>query len=571
MEQSVEPRRKRINNARERQRRRKERGAMVTPRIQVDTRTRRAFHNTVRNPWVDRGRLLVKDGLWYLRNTPVALVAAVCLVAIYVLLFVGSHLVQGRIFPNVWSFGVYIGDMTAEEAELALLKAFTSDMRIRLVDGDRTWEATTAELGLRLNTAPIIEEARNIGMAGMPFGWRVPPVVEANYITAQNYLLDLSQQAEIPPYNAGYELRGDTVVGVPGKEGRLLDAGLTLEHMTNNIVNVVERRRLDLIMQPLLPESIDPQPYIDEVQQLIQQPIQLAGYDPYTDETVSWSTSPEAFVSWLEAGETGLTLREETFVPFLDAQTASLNSDAQEQRFLEPTETMNKLREAIAELNPVVDLRVRYRPTVYEIEFGDSAYSVSRKTGIPFFLLQQSNPGRNLDVLNPGDKISLPSRDVAVPLDPVKEKRIIVDIPTQSLVAYENGVEVFNWQISTGIPSAPTAPGTYQILSHDELAYGSSYTLCGSQGCGQWTMYWFMGIYEVQPGLVNGFHGAVELPNGQYLGGGNVGQPYTFGCVMSLDSNAKLLYEWADIGTVVEILSREYPAQSELARRAFPA
>ena len=84
-------------------------------------------------------------------------------------------------------------------------------------------------------------------------------------------------------------------------------------------------------------------------------------------------------------------------------------------------------------------------------------------------------------------------------------------------------------------------------------------------------MYWFMGIYEVQPGLVNGFHGAVELPNGQYLGGGNVGQPYTFGCVMSLDSNAKLLYEWADIGTVVEILSREYPAQSELARRAFPA
>jgi hypothetical protein len=145
-----------------------------------------------------------------------------------------------------------------------------------------------------------------------------------------------------------------------------------------------------------------------------------------------------------------------------------------------------------------------------------------------------------------------------------------VDIDTQSLVAYENGQRVFSWLISTGISSAPTSPGIYQVLNHDELAMGSSYTLCGSQGCGQWKMYWFMGIYEVQPGLVNGFHGAVELPNGGYLGGGNVGEPYTFGCVMSLDANAKLLYDWAEDGTIVEIVSSEFPPQSALAQQAFP-
>jgi lipoprotein-anchoring transpeptidase ErfK/SrfK len=153
----------------------------------------------------------------------------------------------------------------------------------------------------------------------------------------------------------------------------------------------------------------------------------------------------------------------------------------------------------------------------------------------------------------------------------VPNKRIIVDIETQSLVAYENGQEVFSWRISTGIGSAPTSPGIYQILNHDPEAYGSSFTLCGAQGCGQWTMYWFMGLYEVQPGLMNGFHGAVLLPNGSYLGGGNVGSPYTFGCVMSLDSNAKLLYDWADEGTPVEIISREFAPRSELGRRAFSA
>jgi len=78
-----------------------------------------------------------------------------------------------------------------------------------------------------------------------------------------------------------------------------------------------------------------------------------------------------------------------------------------------------------------------------------------------------------------------------------------------------------------------------------------------------------MGIYEVVPGLVNGFHGAVLLPNGTYLGGNNVGVPYTLGCVMSRDDQARQLYEWADHGTIVEIISRDYPPQSELARRAF--
>jgi lipoprotein-anchoring transpeptidase ErfK/SrfK len=546
---------------------------MVVQRPHIDLDTSRAVASRAlrTHPLVARGHLLMQDAWWYLRNTPVVLVGAALLVAVYFLLFVGSHVVQGRIFPNVWSFGVYLGDLTAEEAELKLLQAFTSDVRIRLRDGDREWSATTAELGLKLDARKIVEEARQIGLAGIPFGWRVKPVVETEYLTAQNYLLDLSQRVEVPPYNAGYALQNGQVVGVAGEEGRILDVGLTLEHLTRNAVSVVERQRIDLIMQPLLPDAVDPTPYLDEVQALVGQPFQMVGYDPYLDESVTWTTTPENFISWLEAGSSGLTLRPQAFGPFLEAQTASLNPDGADRRYLEPTDTMEKLRQAIANQKTSVDLRIRYRPVVYEIAYGDRAYTVARKTGIPYYMIEESNPGRDLNILSPGDKIYLPSRDVSMPLDPVKNKRIIVDIDTQSLVAYENGQEVFSWKISTGIASAPTSPGIYQILSHNDVAFGSSFTLCGSQGCGQWKMYWFMGIYEVQPGLMNGFHGAVELPNGSYLGGGNVGQPYTFGCVMSLDANAKLLYEWAEIGTPVEIISREFPPQSALAKRAFRA
>jgi len=68
---------------------------------------------------------------------------------------------------------------------------------------------------------------------------------------------------------------------------------------------------------------------------------------------------------------------------------------------------------------------------------------------------------------------------------------------------------------------------------------------------------------------MNGFHGAVLLPNGTYLGGGNVGAPYTFGCVMSQNDNAKLLYDWADEGTVVEMVSTEYAPKSDLGRLVY--
>lgn len=152
-----------------------------------------------------------------------------------------------------------------------------------------------------------------------------------------------------------------------------------------------------------------------------------------------------------------------------------------------------------------------------------------------------------------------------MPHTPKPNKRVIVDLDQQWLAAYENGQLVFSWSISSGRDTAPTSPGIYQILDHSEQAFGSSYNLCDDLGCGQWEMFWFMGIYEVVPGLVNGFHGAVVLPNGAYLNNGAVGNPATFGCVMSENSQAEQLYRWAEQGTVVEIISTEFYPVSQTA------
>lgn len=527
--------------------------------------------NTIVHALARRVSLLGQDVWWYLRNTPIVALGIGVVVGLYLLLFAGTHVVQGRIFPNVWAFGVNLGDMTVDEAETALLQAWNNDVRIRLVAGDRSWQATTGDLGLTLNARPMAEAAKAVGMAGIPFGWQVEPEVKTDYITAQNFLLDLAEKVQISPFSGGYQLQGDQVVGITGSEGIALDVGMTLEVLTQNVTSVAMRQQLDLITEPLVPDFIDPQPYIDQVRTLVSRPFEITGYDPYTNESIAWTTTPATLVSWIEAGTDGPTLREENFIPFMEAQVASLNPDGKKLRYLEPVDTMEKVRQAIANTESHVDLRVRYHPTTYEVQSGDRAFAIARKTGIPYYLIEQANPGKDLNVLSPGDILNLPSRDVAVPLDPIKNKRIVVNIEDQTMVAYENGEAVFSWKVSTGIRTAPTSPGVYQILNHDRVALGGSYALCSEQGCGAWKMNWFMGIYEVQPGLMNGFHGAVELPNGTYLGGGNVGSPYTFGCVMALDSNAEELFNWADVGTMVEIISQEFPPQSELARRPFPS
>ncbi len=520
--------------------------------------------------WILRVRMVLSDLFWYITHTRQIIFGIVGLIAIVFLMFVGSHMVSGRVFPNVWALNVPLGDLTVDEAVAALQNTWVNQYQIQLVDGDRHWSVKPSDIGLQLDAHKTAEAARGVGLSGLPFGIGIKPVVSVDYNTANNYLLNLTTATDIAPYNAGYQWKDSQLIGIAGQNGRMLDTSLTMDTLQKKTIDVVQFGRLDLSMSVIPPQKIDPEPYLQAATKFVSQNFTLNGYDPFIDKTTTWTTTKEALASWLEIGDDGLMLRDSSYAAFLNAQIQSLNPPtATETRYLDPRETQDKMNKAIAEQDGSVMLRIRYRDTRYTVESGDRAYSISRKTGIPFYLIQEANPGRNLDVLSVGDILNLPSKDKSVPLDPVPNKRIVVDLDNQSMKAFENGQEKFSWLISSGMDKYPTSPGIYQILSHDEEAAGGSFTLCSNSGlnCGSWTMYWFMGMYEVVPGLMNGFHGAVLLPNGNLLGGGSVGSQYTFGCVMAQNDNAKMLYDWADQGTVVEIISQEYAPQSDLGQR----
>jgi lipoprotein-anchoring transpeptidase ErfK/SrfK len=135
---------------------------------------------------------------------------------------------------------------------------------------------------------------------------------------------------------------------------------------------------------------------------------------------------------------------------------------------------------------------------------------------------------------------------VLLPLLVVENKRIVVSLSRQRMWAYENGALLGEWPVSTGIPSSPTAPGVFQVQSHDPNAYAASWDL--------WMPY-FVGIYRPVPtsNFMNGFHGFPTRDGVNLLWTGNLGYPVTYGCILLGNEAAPLLYQWAEEGVIVEI------------------
>jgi len=121
-------------------------------------------------------------------------------------------------------------------------------------------------------------------------------------------------------------------------------------------------------------------------------------------------------------------------------------------------------------------------------------------------------------------------------------KYILVDISEQHMYVYEGGTLVYSFVSSTGMNNS-TRVGTFSVLNKISNAYGATWNI--------WMPHW-LGIYW-SGSLQNGIHALPILPNGATLWAGYLGTPISYGCVVLGTYEALTLYNWADIGTPVEI------------------
>jgi lipoprotein-anchoring transpeptidase ErfK/SrfK len=214
-------------------------------------------------------------------------------------------------------------------------------------------------------------------------------------------------------------------------------------------------------------------------------------------------------------------------------------------RYVNPQETLPILKKAIMGPRDEIKLRVLHDAREHTVKSGETLSSIAEDYGIPYPWIQQVN-GSSGDNLRAGQKIIIPSQDEMIPLPPVENKRIVVSIKDQKLQAFEDGELKWDWPISTGIPSSPTSPGMFQVQGRDPNAYANNWDL--------W-MPWFVGFYRPVPtsDFMNGFHGFPKRGGTQILWTNSIGKPVTYGCVLATNENAKLLYDWAQDGVIVEV------------------
>ena len=144
--------------------------------------------------------------------------------------------------------------------------------------------------------------------------------------------------------------------------------------------------------------------------------------------------------------------------------------------------------------------------------------------------------------LQPGDENAQAHYDeVMYILDP--PKRIEINISTQRFYAWQGDELLYEFPTSTGLPGQDTAPGSFEVQSKIPMAYSSVWDL---------TMPYWLGIYYVD-NIENGIHALPIRPDGSVMWGGLLGQRASYGCVILSTEAAQLIYDWAEIGTAVDI------------------
>ena len=156
---------------------------------------------------------------------------------------------------------------------------------------------------------------------------------------------------------------------------------------------------------------------------------------------------------------------------------------------------------------------------------------VGQELGLP----DSATPSPSTDpdpTSSPTESTPIPS--LASPDEMIAGRWIDVDLSEQRLTAYEGETPVRTTLVSTGLPNTPTPVGQFRIwikLRYDDMA-GADYYIEDVP----YVMYFHEGY---------GLHGVTWH--------GNFGHPMSHGCVNLPTPEAEWLFNWVEVGTLVNI------------------
>ncbi len=511
---------------------------------------RRGHPNT--RPALSRGCAGLSVGLILALLT---ILGGIALFATWILLDVALRPYEGRIYPNVYVAGVDLGGLTPEEAAVRLAEVAARYERAEFVlrDGERAWSIPWAEMGISLDVEGTVQRALAAGrtesdwavLLRVLFGhYDVTPLFHVDPEAARAALERLAPEVSTPPTDATIRLEDGHLIPVPGRPGRVLDVEATLETVVDTVAYLGPDNQVTLTFRAVPPRVADATPALAEAEAMLNRSLVLSAYDVLTDETFTWTLGREEIIAWLRVEPTadGDALQVTADPEAVRATLADLAREMGEGRGFRLEEAVPSVVEALEAGGGSVPLYVTHPTRTYTVQPGDRLTTIAAKFGMPPGLIAEANPGIDLDRLWVGQQLTIPSQDILTPYIPVPGKRIVVNIAEQRMRVYENGQLLYEWPVSTGIPSSPTYRGIFQVLDKEENAYASQWDL--------WMPY-FLAIYRAGGDVYNGIHALPILSNGQRLWEGLLGSPASYGCIILGVEEAEILYNWAEVGVLV--------------------
>jgi lipoprotein-anchoring transpeptidase ErfK/SrfK len=461
-----------------------------------------------------------------------------------------------QIFPGVSVYGRPLGGLTQADAVLALEDRW-QQQPIELVGETAVWKATPTDLGMTLDATGSVRQAYAVGRSWSSLIelWQnggqlnLAPIWQFDAHVAEQYLNRRAHELAVPPVEAGLRLISDEanaprVEAIPAQVGERLAVAEILIPLRANPAGVLMSGQLQLVTETVTPTVTDVGEALLQANAWLAHPLSMTAYDPIRDERLAWEINPAQWSRWGQLAIDPATLS----LNWVLDETAVLNYFNEDLvgngRYFRPDELVTAIAQALANPPGHVHLRLFHQERQHVVQSGESFAVIGRRYGIPYPWIQQANPG--VEALYPGQTLTIPSPDELLPLPVVENKRIVVSLSQQRVRVYENGSLKWDWLTSTGIDDSPTAPGVFQIQSHEPNAYAANWDL--------WMPY-FLGVYRPVPTsqFMNGFHGFPTQGGSQILWTNSLGRRVTYGCILLSNENAILLYEWAEPGVVVEI------------------
>jgi len=280
---------------------------------------------------------------WLIRLTLIAVSTLILANLVAALVLAGYQVYyDGLIFPGVKVWGVDLGGMSAKEAAAALNGkfAYPTQSKITFRDGNRTWDFTAGDLGVRFDVERTVQAAYGVGrqpdivasLNQQAAAWRegvvMSPVIVFDQIAAETYLRQVAATIDRPVQEAGIQMVELAAVATPGQAGRTVNIPATLDDL-GLLVTQLESGEVTLAIVETQPQIASTEETAKTINAILVSDIEVFVQGGGADDPGPWIASRQAVAQMLKV----------ELIPAANGQPAHYDvrlDESQLQAFLEP-------------------------------------------------------------------------------------------------------------------------------------------------------------------------------------------------------------------------------------------